>query len=99
MSKPDLSESLCILNEMDRPCMRLICRKLPSGKIIYVNKYLRKRFVKLKSNSLTYLPDYGFIFDEGTYILKNPSKVRYSTGKIRQWQGRKSFTYDDILNS
>ena len=98
MSKPDLLENLCILNETDRPCMYLLCRKLPNGKLIYVNNYLRRRYVNLQSNSLSFLSDYGFIFDEGTYILKNHSKVRYSTGKIRRWQGRKSFTYEDILN-
>ncbi len=99
MSKPDLLDSLFILNETDRPCMYLVCRKLPSGKIIYVNNYLRRRYMNLQSNSLTCLSDYGFIFDEGKYILKNPSKVRYTTGhQIRHWQGRKSFTYDDIIN-
>lgn len=97
MSKPDLTTSLCILNETDRPCMYLVCREF-KDRIVYVNKYLRRRYPKLKTNSKTYLIDYGFVYDNDKYILKNPSRVRYSNGKIRQWQGRKSFTYEDILN-
>ena len=54
--------------------------------------------MNLKSNEKTYLLDYGFIYDNDKYILKNPSRVKYPDGRIRQWQGRKSFTYDDIIN-
>ena len=99
MSKPDLTTSLCILNETDRPCMYLLCRDI-AGRIIYVNKYLRRRYPNLKSKEKTYLLDYGFIFneDEGKYVLRYPSRVKYPNGKIRQWQGRKSFTYDEIVN-
>lgn len=97
MTKPDLTASLCILNETDRPCMYLICREF-NDRIIYVNKYLRRRYMDLKTNSQTYLVDYGFVYDNDKYILKNPSRVRYTDGRIRQWQGRKSFTYEDILN-
>ena len=97
MSKPDLTTSLCILNEIDRPCMYLICREF-KDRIIYVNQYLRRRYPKLKTNSQTYLIDYGFVYENGKYVLKNPSNVKYKNGRIRQWQGRKSFTYKDILN-
>lgn len=98
MSKPDLLYNLIILNDIDKPCMRLVCREL-KDKIIYVNKYLRRRYPKLrKSAGWANLSDYGFIFDEGTYKLLNPSKVRYSDGRVKQWQDRKQFTYDDIMN-
>lgn len=97
MSKPDLLYNLIILNDTERPCMYLICREL-KDRIIYVNKYLRRRYPRLrKSTGWASLADYGFIFDEGTYRLLNPSKVRYSDGEIKQWQGRKSFTYEDIM--
>ena len=77
--------------------MHLICREF-KDKIIYVNKYLRRRYTNLKSKEITYLLDYGFIYDNGNYILKNPSRVKYPDGRIREWQGRKYFTYDDIIN-
>ena len=31
--------------------------------------------------------------------LKNESKVKYYDGKIKHWQGKTEFTYNDILNS
>lgn len=92
-------KNLIILNFIERPCMYLVCRVLPSGKIIYVNKYLRRRYPALrKSKGWASLKNYGFVFENNKFVLKNPSKVKYLDGKQRHWQGRTQFTYSDIMN-
>ncbi len=94
------TDNLIILNAIERPCMYLICRVMPSKKIIYVNKYLRKRYPKLrKSLGWASLKSYGFVFENNKFILKNPSKVKYIDGKQRRWQGRTEFTYNEIMNN
>lgn len=93
------TNELIILNDVERPCMHLICRE-KENKIYYINKILRKEYPKLrKSNGWANLTDYGFIYENGKFILKNESKVKYYDGKIRRWQGKTEFTYNDILNS
>lgn len=94
--KQDLLDSLIILNGVDRPCMHLVCREM-KDRIRYVNEYLNRRYRNLrKSEGWASLLDFGFIFQDGVYILKNRSKVRYPDGSIKKWQGRTSFTYQEI---
>ena len=94
--KKDLLNSLIILNGVDRPCMHLVCREM-NGRIRYVNEYLNRRYRNLKkSKGWASLIEYGFVFDDGVYILKNKSRVRYPDGTFKRWQGRTSFTYQDI---
>lgn len=94
--KQDLLDSLIILNGVDRPCMHLVCRVMKS-RIRYVNEYLNRRYRNLKkSEGWASLSDYGFIFRDGIYILKNKSIVHYFDGSVKKWQGRTSFTYQDI---
>lgn len=79
--------------------MHLVCRET-EDKIYYINKELRKCYPKLrKTKGSATLTDYGFIYNNGKFILKNKSKVKYYDGTIRRWQGRTEFTYNDILNS
>ena len=93
------TDKLIILNEIERPCMHLICKETDS-KIYYVNKILRKDYPKLrKSYGWASLTDYGFVFENKKFTLKHDSKVKYDDGKTRHWQGRTSFTYTDILNA
>ena len=93
------TNELIILNDVERPCMHLICRET-DNRIYYINKILRKEYPKLrKSEGWANLTDYGFIYENGKFILKNESKVKYYDGKIRRWQGKTEFTYNDILNS
>jgi hypothetical protein len=93
------TDKLIILNGVERPCMHLVCRET-EDKIYYINKKLRKRYPKLrKSEGWANLTDYGFIYEDGKYILKNESKVKYYDGKVRKWQGKTEFTYNEILNS
>ena len=93
----NLLDKLIILNDTDRPCMYLVCREFSNGKIIYVNEYLRRRYPELKkgegSNSLI---DFGFIYEDGTYKLRNKSKAKSPLFGLLKWQGRKEFTYKDI---
>lgn len=94
---------LIILNMYDRPCMHLVCREMPSSKIIYACKKLRRKYPNLKKgiNAAT-LKDFGFIYNvfKKKYVLVNESKVKYPVdGKPRRWQGRTEFTYEDIVNS
>ncbi len=91
-------ENLIILNGIERPCMHLICREM-KDKVIYVNNYLRRRYPKLrKSEGWASLIEYGFVYEDGMYKLKNRSTVRYCDGSLKKWQGKTSFTYKDILN-
>lgn len=93
------TDELIILNDVERPCMHLVCRET-NNKIYYINKILRKEYPKLrKSEGWANLTDYGFVYENGKFILKNESKVKYYDGKIRRWQGKTEFTYNDILNS
>ena len=99
---PIHTENLIIINMWDRPCMHLVCRILPSERIIYINKQLRKEYPVLKKGEgWASLKDYGFIYDanKNKYIKKHKSNVKYSDGKIREWQGLTEFSYDEILNS
>lgn len=94
--------NLIIINEWDRPCMHLICRVMPNGKIFYANKKLRREYPELKKGTgWASIKDYGFVYNwmKKKYELINGSIVRYHDGKIRQWQGAKEFTYKDIINS
>ena len=93
----DLLDKLIILNDIERPCMYLVCREFPDGKIIYVNEYLRRRYPKLrKSEGWACLSDYGFIFNGKEYVLRNKSIAKYPDGTPKKWQGRTHFTYNDI---
>ena len=94
--KQDLLDSLIILNGVDKPCMHLVCREM-KHRIRYVNEYLNRRYPVLqKSEGWASLVEYGFVFQNGVYILKNKSRVRYFDGSVKKWQGRTSFTYQDI---
>lgn len=93
------TDKLIILNGVERPCIHLICREY-NNKIFYINKELRKRYPKLrKSEGWANLTDYGFVYENGKFIQKNESKVKYYDGKIRRWQDNTEFSYNDILNS
>lgn len=95
-------ENLIIINDCDRPCMHLICRVMPNGKIFYANKILRRQYPKLKKGTgWASIKDYGFVYNwmKKRYELRDGSIVRYHDGKIRQWQGQKEFTYKEIINS
>jgi len=71
-----------------RPCARLLCRELPNGKIIYINKKLRKKYPKLrKSKDYETLKTYGFVEKNGKFIQKFDSKAKYDDGAIQRWQG------------
>lgn len=97
------TDKLLIINEYDRPCMHLVCREMPSGKIIYACKKLRRRYPDLKKGTgVATLKDYGFTYNvfKKKYVLTNESKVIYpNTGLLRRWQGKTEFTYEDIVNS
>lgn len=91
-------DKLIILNKVERPCARLLCRELPNGKIIYINKKLRKRYPKLrKSKDYETLKTYGFVEENGKFIQKFDSRATYDDGAIQRWQGAKEFTYKEIL--
>lgn len=92
-------ESLIILNGVERPCARLVCRIYSNKTIKYVNKNFRKHYKNLrKSAGWATLKQFGFVKDGNKFVLKNKSKVKYSDGEIRHWQGINEFTYNDILN-
>lgn len=96
------TNKLLILNIIERPCMHLVCREMPSGKVIYVNKILRRAYPNIKKSSgHATLEDFGFTYDvfEQKYKLTKQSRVKYSDGKPRKWQGKTEFTYEEIVNS
>ena len=96
MACKNLLDNLLILNDTDRPCMHLVCRDI-NGKIRYVNEYLNRRYPRLrKGPGWASLVEYGFVFEDGVYKLKNRSTVHYFDGSVKKWQGRTSFTYQDI---
>lgn len=95
-------DNLIILNQYDRACMHLVCRVMPSGKIIYGNKILRRRYPVLKAGAgKATLKEFGFIYDvfKKKYRQVHESKARYTDGKPRRWQGKTEFTYEEIVNS
>lgn len=95
------TDKLIILNAYDRPCMHLVCRVMPNGKIIYGNKKLRRKYKNLEKGAWATLKDFGFIYNVFThkYELRNPSKAKYHDGSPRRWQGKTEFTYEDVVNS
>ena len=96
------TNKLLILNIIERPCMHLVCREMPSGKVIYVNKILHRAYPNIKkSRGHATLEDFGFTYDvlEQKYKLTKQSSVKYSDGKTRRWQGKTEFTYEEIVNS
>ena len=96
MACKNLLDNLLILNDVERPCMHLVCRKT-KNRVRYVNEYLNRRYHSLrKSEGWASLVEYGFVFEDGVYKLKNQSTVRYPDGSLKKWQGRTSFTYKDI---
>lgn len=99
-------EKLIILNCAEKPCAKLVCRVYSNNCIKYINKYLRKHFKNMRrGDGWATLKSYGFIkeirvIDNAKieyFVLKNPSKVKYSDGKIRKWQGKNEFTYKEIM--
>lgn len=93
---------LIIINQFDRPCMHLVARVMPNGKIIYGCKKLRRKYPALKRGiGAASLKDFGFIYNvfKKKYVLCKESTAKYSDGKPRKWQGKTEFTYEDIVNS
>lgn len=96
------TDKLLIINEHDRPCIHLICREMPNGRILYACKKLRRKYPDLqKGIGAATLEEYGFIYNvfKKKYVLTNESKVKYPNGKPRRWQGKTDFTYEDIVNA
>lgn len=98
-------EKLIILNGCEKPCAYLVCRIMPNGKIQYVNKKLRRQYGNMRKGSeSSTLKEFGFICnyndDKKSYeFLKfNPSIAKYNDGVIRNWQGKNTFTYNEIIN-
>ena len=99
------TENLIILNGCEKPCARLLCRIFPNGSIKYVNKYLRKQYGSMKKGTeWASLKDFGFTCNYNDkkksyeYLKISPSVAKYYDGEVREWQGKKTFTYAEILS-
>ena len=93
-------ENFVIVNETERPCAHLIAELLPSGRVRYVNKILRKRYKNLRlSTTGANLKDFGFVFENDKFVKRYASNLKYTNGHTRRWQGKESFSYSEIENA
>jgi hypothetical protein len=86
-----------IVNEYDRPCERMIAR-LENGRLYYLDPDLRAEFAGgfVPDGRETELSRFGLYLttyrDNLVGLKIRSSMVTYQDGKIRHWQGKKSFS-------
>lgn len=78
-----------IVNDIDRPCERLVAVEL-DGKLNYLDRSLR-RYDSMGMGKATPMEDFGFTVTEKdsmvTFEMTSHSRATYPDGRIRQWQG------------
>jgi hypothetical protein len=98
MKFPDLP--YYIVNEIDRPCERLIAQMQVDGTLNYVNPEMRgkKQYLGMSADDATPVEDFGItltLHKNGLRGSHDPEKseATYKDGKERRWQGSREFWF------
>lgn len=93
---------LIIINEFDRPCIKLLMWVESDGTAHYLNEHLITKTAQIFNDlsEASTLEDFGFEHVEmGVYKKTKPSKATYSDGRIIEWQDKEVFQYEDIIHA
>ena len=97
-------KELIIINDFDKPCVRLLMENVGGNKARYINKELQNYSEFDIDNTSCTLHDFGFDVkmnvdaNDYEYIKTRESVAKYPSGQTREWQDRKQFLFRDIIN-
>ena len=100
-------KDLVIINDWDRPCMRLLMGVKEDGTAMYINRQVKKNYTTnfpVGQPGCNSLEEFGFsmcydeLLQDYRYKQTQPSQATYPDGRIREWQDVSEFTLTHAIS-